>query len=122
MRKLTICQKDWKNQRNYSNQQIAGFIKIYCHETKDCHNGSPLFSEVKILEIVKKEISLNVGQPNNFELICAMQGDNKTFEITATLYDVNKLYNVTTDNIKLKGVNPVGQNICMDIDRAAQHP
>lgn len=73
------------------------------------------------MEIVKKEISLNVGQPNNFELICAMQGDNKTFEITATLYDVNKLYNVTTDNIKLKGVNPVGQNICMDIDSHTEH-
>ena len=50
-----------------------------------------------------------------------MQGDNKTFEITATLYDVNKLYNVTTDNIKLKGVNPVGQNICMDIDSHTEH-
>lgn len=73
------------------------------------------------MEIVKKEISLNVGQPNNFELICAMQGDNKTFEITATLYNVNKLYNVTTNNIKLKGVTPAGQNICMDIDSHTEH-
>ena len=50
-----------------------------------------------------------------------MQGDNKTFEITATLYDVNKLYNVTTNNIKLKGVTPAGQNICMDIDSHTEH-
>ena len=67
------------------------------------------------LEIVKKEISLNVGQPNNFELICAMQGDNKSFEITATLYDVNKLYTINTDNIKIKGVNPLGSNLYKDI-------
>lgn len=67
------------------------------------------------LEIVKKEISLNVGQPNNFELICAMQGDNKSFEITATLYDVNKLYTINTDNIKLKGVNPLGSNLYKDV-------
>lgn len=68
------------------------------------------------LEIVKKEISLNVGQPNNFEIICAMQGDNKSFEITATLYDVNKLYTINTDNIKIKGVNPVGSNLYKDVD------
>ncbi|MCI8378886.1 MAG: hypothetical protein HFH72_10245 [Lachnospiraceae bacterium] len=67
------------------------------------------------LEVVKKEISLNVGQPNNFELICAMQGDNKSFEITATLYDVNKLYTINTDNIKLKGVNPLGSNLYKDV-------
>lgn len=68
------------------------------------------------LEIVKKEISLNVGQPNNFELICAMQGDNKTFEITATLYDMNKLYTISTNNIKLKGENPVGLTIQKNVD------
>ena len=68
------------------------------------------------LEVVKKEISLNVGQPNNFELICAMQGDNKSFEITATLYDVNRLYTINTDNIKLKGVNPLGSNLCKDVN------
>ena len=68
------------------------------------------------MEIVKKEISLNVGQPNNFELICAMQGDNKSFEITATLYDVNKLYTISTNNIKLKGENPVGLTIQKNVD------
>ena len=46
------------------------------------------------LTTVKKEIALNVGQPNNFELFCAMQGDNKSFEVTATLYDTNKLYTI----------------------------
>jgi len=66
--------------------------------------------------MVKKEISLNVGQPNNFELICAMQGDSKTFEITATLYDVNKLYTINTNNIKIKGINPVGLKVEENID------
>jgi len=73
------------------------------------------------LEIVKKEISLNVGQPNNFEIICAMQGDNDSFEITATLYDVNKLYKITTDNIKLKGVNAMGQDIYIDAKSHTEH-
>lgn len=68
------------------------------------------------LTIVKKEISLNVGQPNNFELLCAMQGDNKSFEITATLYDTNKLYTINTDNIKIKGENPVGLTIQKNVD------
>ena len=63
------------------------------------------------LTTVKKEIALNVGQPNNFELFCAMQGDNKSFEVTATLYDTNKLYTINTDNIKIKGENPVGLTI-----------
>lgn len=67
------------------------------------------------LEIVKKEISLNVGQPNNFELLCAMQGDNKSFEITATLYDINKLYTINTDNIKIKGINPTGASIYKNV-------
>lgn len=68
------------------------------------------------LTIVKKEISLNVGQPNNFELVCAMQGDNKSFEITATLYDVNKLYTISTNSIKLKGENPAGLTIHKNVD------
>jgi len=68
------------------------------------------------LETVTKNISLNVGQPNNFELICAMQGDNKSFKITATLYDVNKLYTIRTDNIKLKGENPAGLTILKNVD------
>lgn len=68
------------------------------------------------ITIVKKDISLNVGQPNNFELICAMQGDNKSFEITATLYDVNKLYAINTNNIKIKGINPVGLTIQKNVD------
>lgn len=59
---------------------------------------------------------MNVGQPNNFELICAMQGDNKSFEITATLYDVNKLYAINTNNIKIKGINPVGLTIQKNVD------
>lgn len=67
------------------------------------------------LTVVKKNISLNVGQPNNFELICAMQGDNKSFEITATLYDVNKLYTIGTNSIKLQGINPMGANIRKDV-------
>ena len=62
-----------------------------------------------------------MGQPNNFEMICAMQGDNKSFEITATLYNENKLYNITTDNIKLKGKNAIGQSIYIDIDTYTQN-
>lgn len=68
------------------------------------------------LTTVKKEIALNVGQPNNFELFCAMQGDNKSFEVTATLYDTNKLYTINTDNIKIKGENPVGLTILKNVD------
>lgn len=68
------------------------------------------------LTTVKKEIALNVGQPNNFELFCAMQGDNKSFEVVATLYDVNKLYTINTDNIKIKGENPVGLTIQKNVD------
>lgn len=68
------------------------------------------------MEIVKKEISLNVGQPNNFEMICAMQGDNKSFEVTATLYDVNKLYKITTNTIRIKGLNALGENIYLNVD------
>lgn len=45
-----------------------------------------------------------------------MQGDNKSFEITATLYDTNKLYTINTDNIKIKGENPAGLTIQKNVD------
>lgn len=70
--------------------------------------------------IIKKNISLNVAQPNNFELICAMQGDNKAFEITATIYDDNKLYDIS-GTLRLKGTNPIGENIYKTVDSYTNH-
>lgn len=69
---------------------------------------------------VKKNISLNVGQPNNFELICAMQDDNKAFEITATIYNGNELYDIS-GTIRLKGENPVGDSIYKEVDSSTSH-
>lgn len=69
---------------------------------------------------VRKNISLNVGQPNNFELICAMQDDNKAFEITATIYNGNELYEVA-GTIRLKGENPVGNSIYKEVDSFTAH-
>ena len=73
--------------------------------------------EEMAVNVVKKEISLNVGQPNNFELILAMQGDNKAYKIVATLYDVNKLYSIASGSqVCIKGEDPVGGNIYKLVD------
>lgn len=55
-------------------------------------------------EIIKN-INLNVRQPNNFQLITAMQNDNETIKIIATLYDGNSLYTIekSIDIIRLTG-------------------
>lgn len=55
-------------------------------------------------EIIKN-INLNVRQPNNFQLITAMQNDNETIKIIATLYNGNSLYTIekSIDIIRLTG-------------------
>lgn len=55
-------------------------------------------------EIIKN-INLNVRQPNNFQLITAMQNDNETIKIIAQLNDGNSLYTIekSIDIIRLTG-------------------
>lgn len=55
-------------------------------------------------EIIKN-INLNVRQPNNFQLITAMQNDNETIKIIAQLNDGNSLYTIekSIDIIRLIG-------------------
>lgn len=69
------------------------------------------------LNIIEKHINLNVSQPNGFELVCAMQGDNDTLKIIAHLYDTNVPYIIdsTVNHIMLQGVAPSGASILKDI-------
>ena len=57
------------------------------------------------MNVIIKHINLNVRQPNNFQLITAMQNDNETIKVIATLYDGNSLYTIekSIDIIRLTG-------------------
>lgn len=46
------------------------------------------------MNTVTKYINLNVSQPNNYQLIQAMQNDSDSIEVVATLYDGNQVYNI----------------------------
>lgn len=70
---------------------------------------------------ISKEITLNVGQPNNFQLIHAMKGDNNAIEIVATLYNTNTLYTIDTDKIVLSGTTPSGTIIENNILTNTEH-
>lgn len=63
------------------------------------------------MNTVQKRINLNVGQPNNYQLLHVMQGGNDSIEIIATLYNENKLYTIDANVIMLSGVTPSGTAI-----------
>ena len=61
------------------------------------------------MNIVKKKINLNVQQPNNYQIIHAMQGDNDTIEIEAAIWDGNKKYTIDSDDIiSIDCISPSG--------------
>lgn len=57
---------------------------------------------------ITKKIDLNVSQPNNYQLVHAMQGDSNTVEILATIWNGNKLYSIDCDRISLEWQSPSG--------------
>ena len=60
------------------------------------------------MNLVKKQINLNVRNPNNYQIIHAMQGDNESIEITATIWDGNAKYTIDCDNITIDVISPSG--------------
>lgn len=70
-----------------------------------------------------KHINLNVNEPVNYPIIHAMQGDNNTITVIATLYDLNKLYMIddTVDVIRLIGTTPSGSVIDKIITEHTKH-
>lgn len=58
------------------------------------------------MNIVKKEVNLNVRHPNNYQIIHAMQGDNDSIEITATIYDGNQKYKIDCDMVEIECISP----------------
>ena len=73
------------------------------------------------METITKNINLNVSQPNNYQLIHAMQGDNNTIEIVATIWEENKLYNIDCDNISLEWQSPSGNRKDCPIKENTDH-
>lgn len=70
-----------------------------------------------------KYINLNVNEPLNYPIVHAMQGDNNTIKVVATLYDLNKLYTIddTVDLIRLVGTTPSGYAIDTVIHEHTEH-
>ena len=66
-----------------------------------------------------KEINLNVGQPNNYQLIHAMQGDNDTITIVAHLFNINKPYVIqeSVDTILFSATTPTKSYIAKNIEK-----
>lgn len=73
------------------------------------------------MEAITKNINLNVSQPNNYQLIHAMQGDNNTIEIVATIWEENKLYNINCNNISLEWQSPSGNRKDCPIKENTDH-
>lgn len=69
------------------------------------------------LNIIEKHINLNVSQPNDFELVCAMQNTQDSLKIIAKLYDANVPYIMdnTVSHVMLQGVSPCGMAILKEI-------
>lgn len=69
------------------------------------------------LNIIEKHINLNVSQPNDFELVCAMQNTQDSLKIIAKLYDANVPYILdnTVSHVMLQGVSPCGMAILKEI-------
>lgn len=69
------------------------------------------------MNIIEKHINLNVSQPNDFELVCAMQNTQDSLKIIAKLYDANVPYIMdnTVSHVMLQGVSPCGMAILKEI-------
>ncbi len=69
------------------------------------------------MNIIEKHINLNVSQPNDFELVCAMQNTQDSLKIIAKLYDANVPYIMdnTVSRVMLQGVSPCGMAILKEI-------
>ena len=66
-----------------------------------------------------KEINLNVGQPNNYQLLHAMQGDQDSTTIIAHLFNFNKPYVIeeSTDTILFSATTPTKAYIGKEIEK-----
>lgn len=73
------------------------------------------------METITKKINLNVSQPNNYQLVHAMQGDHNTVEITATIWNGNKLYDIDSDSISLEWQSPSGSKRDCPIKENTEH-
>ncbi|MCI8337900.1 MAG: hypothetical protein HFH62_04325 [Lachnospiraceae bacterium] len=70
---------------------------------------------------ITKKINLNVSQPNNYQLVHAMQGDSNTAEILATIWDGNKIYSIDCDQISLEWQSPSGSKRDYPVAEHTQH-
>ncbi len=70
---------------------------------------------------ITKKINLNVSQPNNYQLVHAMQGDSNTVEILATIWDGNKIYSIDCDQISLEWQSPSGSKRDYPVAEHTQH-
>ncbi len=70
---------------------------------------------------ITKKINLNVSQPNNYQLVHAMQGDSNTVEILATIWDGNKMYAIDCDQISLEWQSPSGSKRDYPVVEHTQH-
>ena len=69
------------------------------------------------MQSIEKEINLNIGQPNNYQLIHAMQGDNDTTTIIAHLFNINKPYFIDSDTILFSATTPTKSYISKVIEK-----
>ena len=69
------------------------------------------------MQSIVKEINLNIGQPNNYQLIHAMQGDNDTTTIIAHLFNINKPYVIDSDIILFSATTPTHSYISKVIEK-----
>lgn len=70
---------------------------------------------------ITKKIDLNVSQPNNYQLVHAMQGDSNTVEILVTIWNGNKLYSIDCDRVSLEWQSPSGGKRDYPIHNYTQH-
>ena len=73
------------------------------------------------MNIIQKEINLNVRHPNNYQVIHAMQGDNDTIEITATIFDGNHKYYIDCDQIEIDCISPTGVKNTLNVKHSTSH-
>ena len=74
-----------------------------------------------ILNIIEQNIDLNVCYPNNYQIIHAIQGDNNTIKVTATIWDKNELYTIVADSVALEWQSPSGHKRDCPITEYTKH-
>ena len=73
------------------------------------------------MNIIEQNIDLNVCYPNNYQIIHAIQGDNNTIKVTATIWDKNELYTIVADSVALEWQSPSGHKRDCPITEYTKH-